>query len=155
MLNAKAPAVQVRVSYEDVVTKTTYVKVGPVLMKPDREEDRKQYEIAYVSVSHEVIRVVAEITMSCCLLHSNQPANIADFHVRIHEGRHVRTDTVVLSNDGIAKAKSSPESLNVFSLRFPHCKLVYPVAIIRPVLRDVPMKPVSRQVLREIITDVQ
>lgn len=82
-----------------------------------------------------------------------QVEDVVRYHFDIHghewqEGDILSCD---LSNDDVQEVKSSRRNMNVFSLRFTGCSLVYPVAIIR----HLTMKPDWKPLLREILDDLQ
>lgn len=70
-------------------------------------------------------------------------------HTDNHGGNPACIDVVAFSTDGVKESKSGKTSLNVFSLRFSGCRLVYPVVIQRPVHMD--GKRESRRALEELV----
>lgn len=80
-----------------------------------------------------------------------------EFHLRIHESikKEQNVHEVVMSCDGIAKAKSSPESLTVFSIRFLTCRVVYPISILRPTSSDTKVKMLCKEMLDCLVDELK
>ena len=73
---------------------------------------------------------------------------------RRHDGRH-QSQEIILSVDGVAEAKSTSRSLEIISLQFKECKLVYPVLICRPEpFRKKEMKSTFQNDLSEVLEQI-
>ena len=71
--------------------------------------------------------------------------------IQIHDSYCTHSDSteVQLSCDGVSETKSTLTSLDVYSIRFIHCRNVYPLYLIRPLNQYPP-----RDFLKEIITEL-
>ena len=55
--------------------------------------------------------------------------------LKIHHfisGNHVHEPIIQLSLDGVSESKSSSTGLDTYSVKFNHCRNIYPIRIIRP-----------------------
>ena len=63
-------------------------------------------------------------------------------HIRLHEkesyaGTPFTVRRCSLGVDGLQESRSSKQSINIFALKFEHCKLIYPIVIQRPADKDI------------------
>lgn len=61
-----------------------------------------------------------------------QIADVKKIHYSICEDHQRQQPIIQLSYDGVQESKSSNTTLDIYSIKFNHCRSIYPIAIIRP-----------------------
>lgn len=134
-IDKELPQMKFDYAYKKLQTDEICTVTDQDFIKRKKEGEEKLYEIGAIDVRE-----------------------IRKFHDKLH---HIEADSeeaqqtrhAILSNDGVQEVKSNSRSLNVFTLQFRDCKVVYPIAIIRPepcYKAEVDSKPLLFRIIEQI-----
>ena len=77
-------------------------------------------------------------------------SDIIDVHKRACP--NAETTSIIASLDGVSEAKSNTVSLDVYSLKFPKCRHIYPHRIVRPLKKKYID---NKEQLRKVVSDIE
>lgn len=80
-----------------------------------------------------------------------QVGSVLQYHAEIHETETDLEVKAVLSADDVVEVKSSTRNMNILSIRFEGCSLVYPLLILRNLCYKPPWKPHYIAIIKDLM----